>query len=86
MGQNLGKLGMSEEQQEDLKKIQKSLKKNKGMGTSSLRDIAGATGASVFSQAAITALGQQISNNEFLARTGGRILNQTQNFYSKALF
>ena len=75
MGQNLGKLGMSEEQQEDLKKIQKSLKKNKGMGTSSLRDIAGATGASVFSQAAITALGQQISNNEFLARTGGRILN-----------
>ena len=75
MGQNLGKLGMSEEQQEDLKKIQKSLRKNKGMGTSSLRDIAGATGASVFSQAAITALGQQISNNEFLARTGGRILN-----------
>ena len=75
MGQNLGKLGMSEEQQEDIKKIQKSLRKNKGMGTSSLRDIAGATGASVFSQAAITALGQQISNNEFLARTGGRILN-----------
>ena len=45
------------------------------MGTSSLRDISGATGDSVFSQAAITALGQQISNNEFLARTGGRILN-----------
>tara|TARA_B100000886_G_scaffold8351_1_gene5374 strand:- start:681 stop:2033 length:1353 start_codon:yes stop_codon:yes gene_type:complete len=75
MGQNLGKLGMSEEQQENIKKIQKNLKKKGGMGTSSLRDIAGATGASVFSQAAITALGQQISNNEFLARTGGRILN-----------
>jgi len=75
LGAPLGKLGQSEEDQESIKKIQKSIKKDKGMGSSSLRDVSGALGASAFSQAAATLANQNIDQNTFLARTGGKVLN-----------
>ena len=75
LGAPLGKLGQSEEDQESIKKIQDSLRKDKGMGSSSLRDVSGALGASAFSQAAATLANQNIDQNTFLARTGGKVLN-----------
>ena len=75
LGAPLGKLGQSEEDQESIKKIQKSIKKDKGMGSSSLKDVSGALGASAFSQAAATLANQNIDQNTFLARTGGKVLN-----------
>ena len=75
LGAPLGKLGQSEDDQESIRKIQKSIKKDKGMGSSSLRDVSGALGASAFSQAAATLANQNIDQNTFLARTGGKVLN-----------
>ena len=75
LGKPLGQLGQSEEDQESIKKIQKSIKKDKGMGSSSLKDVSGALGASAFSQAAATLANQNIDQNTFLARTGGKVLN-----------
>ena len=69
----LGKLGISKEEQERLKGLNKELK-GKGR-TSSFKDVLGAIGGASFSQAASTAVGQQISTNEFLARASGRVLN-----------
>ena len=70
-GQELGKLGVSKETQEEIAAIQKNTKKDK---TSGLKDLAGVTGASAFSQGAALA-GIDIDQNAFLARTGGRVLN-----------
>ena len=67
-GQELGKLGVSKETQEQIKSIQDNKK------TSGLKDIAGVTGAAAFSQATALA-GIDIDQNAFLARTGGRVLN-----------
>ena len=69
----LGEIGVSKEEQERLKTLGKELK-GKGR-TSSFKDVLGALGGATFSQAASTALGQQISPNEFLARASGRVLN-----------
>tara|TARA_A100001388_G_scaffold104511_1_gene76350 strand:+ start:515 stop:1885 length:1371 start_codon:yes stop_codon:yes gene_type:complete len=69
----LGQLGVSKEEQERLKGLNKELK-GKGR-TSSFKDVLGALGGASFSQAASTAVGQQISTNEFLARASGRVLN-----------
>ena len=69
----LGQLGVSKEEQERLKGLSKELK-GKGR-TSSFKDVLGAIGGATFSQAASTAVGQQISTNEFLARASGRVLN-----------
>ena len=69
----LGQLGVSKEEQERLKGLGKELK-GKGR-TSSFKDVLGAIGGATFSQAASTAVGQQISTNEFLARASGRVLN-----------
>ena len=70
----LGQIGISKEERERLRELGKELKGKKGK-SSSFKDILGAIGAGTFSQAASTALGQQISTNEFLARAGGRVLN-----------
>ena len=70
-GQELGKLGVSKETQEEIAAIQKNTKKDK---TSGLKDLAGVTGAAAFSQASALA-GIDIDQNAFLARTGGRVLN-----------
>ena len=70
-GQELGKLGVSKETQEEIAAIQKNTKKDK---TSGLKDLAGVTGAAAFSQAASLA-GIEIDQNAFLARTSGRVLN-----------
>ena len=70
-GQELGKLGVSKETQEEIAAIQKNTKKDK---TSGLKDLAGVTGAAAFSQGAALA-GIDIDQNAFLARTGGRVLN-----------
>jgi hypothetical protein len=69
----LGKLGVSKEEQERLKGLGKELK-GKGR-TSSFKDVLGAIGGATFTQEASTAVGQQISTNEFLARASGRVLN-----------
>ena len=69
----LGEIGVSKEEQERLKALGKELK-GKGR-TSSFKDVLGAIGGATFSQAASTAVGQQISTNEFLARASGRVLN-----------
>ena len=69
----LGQLGVSKEEQERLKGLNKELK-GKGR-TSDFKDVLGAIGGATFSQAASTAVGQQISTNEFLARASGRVLN-----------
>ena len=68
----LGKLGLSQEKQEEIKKIQENIDKGR---TSGLGDIAGALGASAFSQTAATAAGINIDQNAFLARSSGRVLN-----------
>ena len=70
-GQELGKLGVSKETQEEIAAIQKNTKKDR---TSGLKDLAGVTGAAAFSQGAALA-GIDIDQNAFLARTGGRVLN-----------
>ena len=70
-GQELGKLGVSKETQEEIAAIQKNTKKDK---TSGLKDLAGVTGAAAFSQGAALA-GIDIDQNAFLARTAGRVLN-----------
>ena len=70
-GQELGKLGVSKETQEEIAAIQQNTKKDK---TSGLKDLAGVTGAAAFSQGAALA-GIDIDQNAFLARTGGRVLN-----------
>ena len=68
----LGKLGLSQEKQEEIKKIQENIDKGR---TSGLGDISGALGASAFSQTAATAAGINIDQNAFLARSSGRVLN-----------
>ena len=70
-GQELGKLGVSKETQEEIAAIQKNTKKDKSSG---LKDLAGVTGAAAFSQGAALA-GIDIDQNAFLARTAGRVLN-----------
>ena len=75
LGAPLGQLGTSDKDQESIKKIQESLRKDNGMGSSSLADISGALGASAFTQAAATLANQNIDQNTFLARTGGKVLN-----------
>ena len=72
-GKKLGQIGISDQEQERLKALGKELK-GKGR-TSSFKDVLGAVGGATFSQAASTAVGQQISTNEFLARASGRVLN-----------
>ena len=74
IGAPLGQLGSSDEDQQRIKEIQKTVKKGKA-GSSSLADISGALGASAFSQAAATLANQNIDQNTFLARTGGKVLN-----------
>ena len=75
-GKKLGEIGISDEEQERLKELNKRFKKAGSKGkTSGFKDVLGALGAGTFSQAASTALGQQISTNEFLARASGRVLN-----------
>ena len=75
-GKKLGELGISDEEQERLKQLNKKFKNKPGKGkTSDFKDVLGALGAGTFTQAASTALGQQISTNEFLARASGRVLN-----------
>ena len=73
-GKKLGEIGISKEERERLRALGKELK-GKKTKASSFKDILGAIGAGTFTQAASTALGQQISTNEFLARAGGRVLN-----------
>ncbi len=68
----LGRLGLSQEKQEEIKKIQNNIQKGR---TSGLSDIAGALGSSGFSQAAATTAGINIDQNAFLARSSGRVLN-----------
>ena len=68
----LGRLGLSQEKQEEIKKIQKNIQQGR---TSGLKDVAGALGASGFSQTAATAAGINIDQNAFLARSSGRVLN-----------
>tara|TARA_B100001564_G_C20647459_1_gene675085 strand:+ start:75 stop:1496 length:1422 start_codon:yes stop_codon:yes gene_type:complete len=70
-GQELGKLGVSKETQDEIAAIQKQTKDKK---TSGLKDLAGVTGAAAFSQGAALA-GIEIDQNAFLARTSGRVLN-----------
>ena len=72
-GKKLGQIGISDQEQERLKALGKELK-GKGR-TSDFKDVLGAIGGATFSQAASTAVGQQISTNEFLARASGRVLN-----------
>jgi len=68
----LGRLGLSQEKQEEIKKIQNNISQGR---TSGLKDIGGALGASGFSQAAATTAGINIDQNAFLARSSGRVLN-----------
>ena len=68
----LGRLGLSEEKQQEIKAIQKNISQGR---TSGLKDVGGALGASGFSQAAATAAGINIDQNAFLARSSGRVLN-----------
>tara|TARA_B100002019_G_scaffold196396_1_gene170074 strand:- start:711 stop:2108 length:1398 start_codon:yes stop_codon:yes gene_type:complete len=68
----LGRLGLSQEKQEEIKKIQNNISQGR---TSGLKDIGGALGASGFSQTAATAAGINIDQNAFLARSSGRVLN-----------
>ena len=75
-GKKLGQIGISDQEQERLKELNKRFKNAPGKGkTSGFKDVLGAIGGATFSQAASTALGQQISTNEFLARASGRVLN-----------
>ena len=74
-GKKLGQIGISDQEQERLKALGKELK-GKGR-TSSFKDVLGAIGGATFSQAASTAVGQQISTNEFLARASGSCLLYT---------
>ena len=75
-GKKLGQLGLSDEEQQRLKELNKEFKNKPGKGkTSGFRDVFGAIGGATFTQAASTAIGQQISTNEFLARASGRVLN-----------
>ena len=75
-GKKLGQIGISDEEQERLKQLNKQFKNKPGKGkTSDFKDVLGAIGGATFTQAASTALGQQISTNEFLARASGRVLN-----------
>ena len=75
-GKKLGQIGVSDEEQQRLKELNKRFKNAPGKGkTSGFKDVLGAIGGATFSQAASTALGQQISTNEFLARASGRVLN-----------
>ena len=75
-GKKLGEIGLSDQEQERLKELNKRFKNAPGKGkTSGFKDVLGAIGGATFSQAASTALGQQISTNEFLARASGRVLN-----------
>ena len=68
----LGRLGLSEEKQKEIRAIQKNIQQGK---TSGLKDVGGALGASAFSQTAATAAGINIDQNAFLARSSGRVLN-----------
>ena len=68
----LGRLGLSDEKQKEIKAIQKNIQQGR---TSGLKDVGGALGASGFSQAAATAAGINIDQNAFLARSSGRVLN-----------
>ena len=70
-GQDLGKLGLSEEARKEVEAIRQRVKKDR---TSGLKDLAGVTGASAFSKAAALA-DINIDQNAFLARTSGRVLN-----------
>ena len=75
-GKKLGEIGISDQEQERLKELNKRFKNKPGQGkTSDFKDVLGAIGGATFTQAASTALGQQISTNEFLARASGRVLN-----------
>ena len=75
-GKKLGEIGLSDQEQERLKELNKRFKNKPGQGkTSDFKDVLGAIGGATFTQAASTALGQQISTNEFLARASGRVLN-----------
>ena len=75
-GKKLGQLGLSDEEQQRLKELNKQFKNKPGKGkTSGFKDVFGAIGGATFTQAASTAIGQQISTNEFLARASGRVLN-----------
>ena len=75
-GKKLGQIGISDQEQERLKELNKKFKNKPGKGkTSDFKDVLGAIGGATFTQAASTALGQQISTNEFLARASGRVLN-----------
>ena len=68
----LGRLGLSQEKQEEIKKIQNNITQGR---TSGLKDVGAALGASGFSQTAATAAGINIDQNAFLARSSGRVLN-----------
>ena len=68
----LGRLGLSQEKQDEITKIQNNIRQGR---TSGLKDIGGALGASGFSQAAATTAGINIDQNAFLARSSGRVLN-----------
>tara|TARA_B100000282_G_scaffold171032_1_gene123890 strand:- start:21 stop:1502 length:1482 start_codon:yes stop_codon:yes gene_type:complete len=73
LGQDLGKLGLDQQSQDELEKAKSII--GAGDKTSKLKDIGGAFAGQFYASAVARATGQNVSTDQLLARASGRVLN-----------
>ena len=73
LGQDLGKLGLDQESRDELERAKSII--GAGDRTSKLKDIGGAFAGQFYASAVARATGQNVTTDQLLARSSGRVLN-----------